>query len=1421
MIFLAIPLSLLPTKGFSQYWEILHYDGTSNFRGAVFFDSSCGLAIRNNDALRTSDGGASWHIVGSVAPWRLFVSLALVDSNVAVIGAAGGDIYRTSDRGQTWVMSHIGSWDLNGFAFRGSLGIAVESRQGFVHRTTDAGLTWSTIIIGTTNGLTGVTLVNDSVGYLVGFYSTVYKTTDGGLSWNATGVALGHFDALSFSDENHGLIAGFNGVLFRTSDGGASWSSIALTSPNTITGLAFSDSVRVTMVGSNIIGTSTDGGLTWKMIDPRVTVTSLEIKSITITPPHTIILAGSGGAIFRRTSFIDPPPIFPASPDDGAIDVALDFDRTSLYSEVRWNPYRYTLLKTRSFRLQASVDSTFPWANVVDYTMYDGNGLSDSAYLHWVEPYTTYFWRVRALLDGDSVGSPWTPTRRFSTGSIVPTTIRQIQEVSLQSLLRADTAQNLNPELHLQTSSYNFRDVLIEGVCAVPASVLGYTTDQWGYNHYAGVFYDSALSGTGQWRGLYSTSHASWNASYSAIFSSLKPGDRVRIIGNITEDPDNSQNSNTVLNVLSISVDGAVPLPPSLPVVSISDFVQGLPSNQLMRYSTGEQYEGAIVEMHNLWVYTPPSVTDGTFIIRDNSGNTMQTSDLSKWHTLRSHRDPGSTYTAPVAGTRIDTLRGLIIADGARYRIAPLYPGDIVYGEPHPGVISGVLFDDLDSNGVFDPEEPEIGGWRVDISGRFLKSILTDSDGHFAFSGLDSGSYNVNIGGGIGWYQTFPAAGYSISLSVGDTSSGKNFGFHYPWNKISGRVFRDRNENGVVDANEEGLSGVTVRNVGANSEAAVTDIDGIYMIRRADVGGNDVTLQIPSGWEQIVPPAYDPTYHIYFIGLGRRTEGFNFGIHPIPTRIKLDLRVQDNIGTAPKILSWGVRPGASYGIWGADPQSTSFDFSEGEAELPPRSFAESIGLFDARFVGPRASSDRFAEGSWIDMRDFTSVVQVDTHQVLFLPGYAYGGNYPMRFTWSKTLVAASYDGEVEIVDPVGRRTDMKTIDTLTIWESSTSSLTLVARLPRIKEDFIFSWRLISPPERLSTLMVPDLFPSSVGVGYSYNPNSGYRTSDSLTPGRGYFIKCRLILDSAWSVGGQRLRDTLAVEEGWNIVGGLSVPIPTASLRSDPPDIRTSPLFGYHKGYFVADSLQPWKAYWINVSQPGVLILDAAAHAVDKELADQKLEMQELSVLVIRDARGSEQKLFVSGKPAVLRSDYFQLPPLPPSGIFDARFASGRLVENFPDGQSNTLPIQLTSPQFPLDLKWNGGRSSMAVSLVVDAKEFPMTPPGELRVEKCQLNSIALRIQHEQPIPSEFHLDQNYPNPFNPTTLITYALPHRSAVSLKIFDVLGRNVSTLVDQMEDAGFKHVNWIPQNLPTGVYFYQLQADGFTSTKKMLLLH
>jgi hypothetical protein len=99
-------------------------------------------------------------------------------------------------------------------------------------------------------------------------------------------------------------------------------------------------------------------------------------------------------------------------------------------------------------------------------------------------------------------------------------------------------------------------------------------------------------------------------------------------------------------------------------------------------------------------------------------------------------------------------------------------------------------------------------------------------------------------------------------------------------------------------------------------------------------------------------------------------------------------------------------------------------------------------------------------------------------------------------------------------------------------------------------------------------------------------------------------------------------------------------------------------------------------------------------------------------------------------------------------------------------------------------------------------------------------TLGIQVTRENVLPDQFALDQNYPNPFNPATTIRYGIPNAAKVTLKIYNVLGQEVATLVNADQTAGTYNVRFDAGSLASGMYLYRITAGQFVQVKKMLLL-
>ncbi len=100
-----------------------------------------------------------------------------------------------------------------------------------------------------------------------------------------------------------------------------------------------------------------------------------------------------------------------------------------------------------------------------------------------------------------------------------------------------------------------------------------------------------------------------------------------------------------------------------------------------------------------------------------------------------------------------------------------------------------------------------------------------------------------------------------------------------------------------------------------------------------------------------------------------------------------------------------------------------------------------------------------------------------------------------------------------------------------------------------------------------------------------------------------------------------------------------------------------------------------------------------------------------------------------------------------------------------------------------------------------------------------INSVVVGIEDEMQ-PQTFSLEQNYPNPFNPVTKIKFTLASNEYTTLKVYDIIGKEITTLVNNQMEKGHYEINFDASNLPSGVYFYTLNAGGYKETRKMILM-
>jgi tartrate-resistant acid phosphatase type 5 len=134
------------------------------------------------------------------------------------------------------------------------------------------------------------------------------------------------------------------------------------------------------------------------------------------------------------------------------------------------------------------------------------------------------------------------------------------------------------------------------------------------------------------------------------------------------------------------------------------------------------------------------------------------------------------------------------------------------------------------------------------------------------------------------------------------------------------------------------------------------------------------------------------------------------------------------------------------------------------------------------------------------------------------------------------------------------------------------------------------------------------------------------------------------------------------------------------------------------------------------------------------------------------------------------------------------------------------------------IRYNDNYGALLVDAFEDSINFKFYSVANELVDSYTIYNQVTGIEEELPL--TFSLKQNYPNPFNPSTIIEYNIVEQGFVSLKVYNTLGSEVATLVEEIKPAGSYKANFIASNLSSGVYYYKLQFNEFTVVKKMLLL-
>jgi hypothetical protein len=232
---------------------------------------------------------------------------------------------------------------------------------------------------------------------------------------------------------------------------------------------------------------------------------------------------------------------------------------------------------------------------------------------------------------------------------------------------------------------------------------------------------------------------------------------------------------------------------------------------------------------------------------------------------------------------------------------------------------------------------------------------------------------------------------------------------------------------------------------------------------------------------------------------------------------------------------------------------------------------------------------------------------------------------------------------------------------------------------------------------------------------------------------------------------------------------------------------------------------------------GIINLPAIADGPIKPVVHD--DKSQWGKITIADASGKSYTLYsVNGE---VNLEQYQMPPSPPEGMFDVRYSSNRKAEALKEGsqtikmQGLTYPVTIRVEKMGIKLEDETGE---LLSVRIKSGE-------EVEIRNDAINKL---IISDDIVPEAYSLEQNYPNPFNPSTKIRYSIPiiiysetnQSTQITLKVYDVLGNEVATLVNEEKSAGSYEVKFDTAGLSSGIYFYKMQAGDYVEIKKMVLV-
>jgi carboxypeptidase T len=465
----------------------------------------------------------------------------------------------------------------------------------------------------------------------------------------------------------------------------------------------------------------------------------------------------------------------------------------------------------------------------------------------------------------------------------------------------------------------------------------------------------------------------------------------------------------------------------------------------------------------------------------------------------------------------------------------------------------------------------------------------------------------------------------------------------------------------------------------------------------------------------------------------------------------------------------------------------SLDKAFGEDSLPPK---PSAGIFDARWQLAGTNGTLAAIYDTLG-GDHVSNIFITEIQ----PG---SDSYPIKLNWNRTRLQTGgwhlRDGETH---GTMFNVNMNWTDNFELTNISVRSIEIVHSLiDTLTKQFNAGWQMVSIPIFTPSRNMEDLFPGINSPSFRFQ--GGYETSTSFDYKEGYWVKFPEA--STLRIAGSPIyKDTITIGPGWWILSGLSCPVDLRNLNCD-----SKPCLGWTYDFIYSSDiiLKPGGAFWIK--GPNTINLSCASNnTLSRTLSSSASIETKFNSITVTDVNNMSSTIYFGTNIDGYNLSQFELPPIPPTGSFDVRFSSNKFVENFSSyNQTEQKKIFIQASAFPVSIRWDIANSS-GYNYYLSGKDGSrrlLMSEGSMSDTNPEDDIFILEKGISTDIPKYFSVYQNYPNPFNPTTIIKLDLPEQATVSMVIYDVLGKELRTIISG-------------NIFEPGSYDYTIQADDLSS--------